>query len=206
MQKSGWYAALQIKPIILISPSSFWTVTFHHGDGFWWWKRQKVFFSSLNGASKSSCRSPPPCSSSQTLFITDGHMLPSLTLPPRVKTNESISEWIGAQIYFPWCRAHRLPPLAAADGAADGDDGEGGDVAEGLQEFMIRANGRICILLHMSLPNGCLHTEVMMEIIKHGEQVNCCTQTQSSALLETQPPNTTRKQKDEQKRNKKSRK
>lgn len=50
-----------------------------------------------------------------------------------------------------------FPParwLAAADGddgGADDDD----DVAEGLQEFMIRANGGICILLHTSLPNGC---------------------------------------------------
>lgn len=69
----------------------------------------------------------------------------------------------------------RLPPLAAADGADDDDGGSGGgdDVAEGLQEFMIRANGRICILLDMSLPNGCLHTEVMMVIIKHGERVSC---------------------------------
>lgn len=112
-------------------------------------------------------------------------MLPSLSLPPQVKTNESISEWMGAQIYSPWCWSRCLPPLAAADGAADDDDGGGGDVAEGLQEFMIRANGRICILLHMSLPNGCLHTEVMMEIIKHGEQANCCTQTQTFALHES---------------------
>lgn len=39
---------------------------------------------------------------------------------------------------------------------------------------MIRANGGICILLHMSLPNGRLHTEVMI-IIEHGAQANCCT-------------------------------
>lgn len=38
---------------------------------------------------------------------------------------------------------------------------------------MIRANG-ICILLHMSLPNGRLHTEVMIIIIEHGAQANCC--------------------------------
>lgn len=75
-----------------------------------------------------------------------------------------------AQIYFLRCSARRLLPPAAADGD-DGDDDDGGDddddddVAEGLQEFMIRANGGICILLHMSLPNGRLHTEEM--IIEH---------------------------------------
>lgn len=105
------------------------------------------------------------------------HTMPSLTLAPRVKTNESISEWIGARIYFTWCSACRPPPLAAADGDDGDDDGgddDDGGVAEGLEEFMIRANGGICILLHMSLPNGRLHTEVMI-IIEHGAQANCCT-------------------------------
>lgn len=68
--------------------------------------------------------------------------------------------------------------LAAADGV-DADDGGGGgdDVAEGLEEFMSHANGGICILLHMSLPNGRLHAEemMMMIIIEHGAQANCCT-------------------------------
>ena len=62
-------------------------------------------------------------------------------------------------------------PLAAADGDDGGDDDD--DVAEGLREFMIRANGGICILLHMSLPNGRLHAEEMI-IIEHGAQDICC--------------------------------
>lgn len=66
------------------------------------------------------------------------------------------------------------PPLAAADGDDGGDDGDDDDVAEALQEFMSRANGRICILLHMSLPNGRLHAEEMI-IIEHGVQADCCT-------------------------------
>ncbi len=71
-----------------------------------------------------------------------------------------------------------LPPLAAADGDDGDDDGDDGgdddDVAEALQEFMIRANGGICILLHMSLPNGRLHAEEMI-IIEHGAQADCRT-------------------------------
>lgn len=90
---------------------------------------------------------------------------------------------MGAQIYFLWCSARRPPLLAAADGDdAGGDDGGDDDVAEGLQEFMIRANGGICILLHMSVPNGRLHTEVMI-IIEHGAQANCCTATHTQIIL-----------------------
>lgn len=84
------------------------------------------------------------------------------------------------------------PPPAAADGdsgGGDGDDDGGGDdddVAEGLEEFMIRANGGICILLHMSLPNGRLHAEEMMiAIIEHGAQANTHTHTHTSVLLES---------------------
>lgn len=52
------------------------------------------------------------------------------------------------------------------DGDDDDGDGVGDDVAEGLEGFMIRANGGICILLHMSLSNGRLHAgELMMNII-----------------------------------------
>ncbi len=71
-----------------------------------------------------------------------------------------------------------LPPLAAAVGDdGDGDDGDADDddgAAEALQEFMIRANGEICILLCMSLPNGRLHAEEMI-IIEHGAHADCCT-------------------------------
>lgn len=48
---------------------------------------------------------------------------------------------------------------------------------------MIRANGGICILLHMSLPNGCLHTEVMIGRIEHGAQVSCCVCTTRTNIL-----------------------
>lgn len=51
-----------------------------------------------------------------------------------------------------------LSPPAAADGDVGDDDDGDDDVAEGLQEFMIRANGGICILFHMSLLNGRLPT------------------------------------------------
>ena len=69
------------------------------------------------------------------------------------------------------------PPLAAADGDDGGDDDDDDDdVAEGLREFMIRANGGICILLHMSLPNGRLHAEEMI-IIEHEHTISAVPRT-----------------------------
>lgn len=93
-----------------------------------------------------------------------------------------------------------LPLLAAADGVDadddDADDGGGDDVAEGLEEFMIRANGGICILLHMSLPNGRLHAEEMMMMIEHGAQANCCT-TRKHAPHPSCPSHAVKKTKDD---------
>lgn len=47
---------------------------------------------------------------------------------------------------------------------------------------MIRANGGICILLHMSLPNGRPHAAEMMTITEHGAQANCCANTDARRL------------------------
>lgn len=61
--------------------------------------------------------------------------------------------------------------------AGDDDD----DVAEGLEEFMIRGNGGICILLHMSLLNGRPHAEETMIIIEH-------IHNNTTQLTHTPPP------------------
>lgn len=54
---------------------------------------------------------------------------------------------------------------------------------------MIRANGGICILLHMSLPNGRPHAAEMMTITEDGAAANCGADelTQTHAASATPP-------------------
>lgn len=96
--------------------------------------------------------------------------------------NASLCE-AGTQIYFPRCSTCLRWQLLMED---DEDGGDDDDVAEGHAEFMIRANGGICISLHMSLPNGRRHAEEMMIIIEYGTCANGCMQTCSiSSILLT---------------------
>lgn len=92
--------------------------------------------------------------------------------------NASLCE-AGTQIYFPRCSTCLRWQLLMEDDEDGGDD----DVAEGLEEFMIRANGGICISLHTSLPNGRRHAEEMMIIIEYGTCANGCLLTCSISYI-----------------------